>query len=174
MSFWSKSATETNQTIYAIIICQIPNSLRINAAQLRACVYIYNRQFNSFRAPTLWFIDLLLLATFNTLFWVYVSCFHEKTDKTQKYSMSAIFVWYENSRRRLLGAQSINSERVSLTKLSVAYAFRRAFRSRSFIFKLVEMFLSVLDFVPWIMKRIIHLQRFHEELPNIYITFSKL
>ena len=47
-----------------------------------------------------------------------------------------------------MGAQSINSERASLTKLSVAYAFRRAFRSRSFIFKLVEMFLSVLDFVP--------------------------
>ena len=119
-------------------------------------------------------IWLSLLAIFNTLFWVYANLFHEKTDKTRKYSKSAILVWYENSRRRLLGAQSINSERVSLTKLSVAYAFRRAFRSRSFIFKLVEMFLSVLDFVPWIMKRIIHLQRFHEELPNIYITFSKL
>ena len=31
-------------------------SLSINA--LRACVYIYIRQLSSFRAPTLWFIDL--------------------------------------------------------------------------------------------------------------------
>ena len=31
-------------------------------------------------------------------------------DKTRKYSKSAIFVWYEYGRRRLLGAQSINTE----------------------------------------------------------------
>ena len=55
-------------------------------------------------------IWLSLLAIFNTLFWVYVNFFHEKTDKTRKYSKSAIFLWYENGRRRLLGAQSINSE----------------------------------------------------------------
>ena len=34
----------------------------INA--LRACVYIYIRQLSSFRAPTLWFIDLTV-ATFH-------------------------------------------------------------------------------------------------------------
>ena len=58
-------------------------------------------------------IWLSLLAIFNTLFWVYVNLFHEKTDKTWKYSKSAIFVWYENGCRRLLGAQSINTERAS-------------------------------------------------------------
>ena len=57
---------------------------------------------------------LSLLAIFNTLFWVYANLFHEKTDKTRKYSKSAIFVWYENGRRWLLGAQSINTERVSI------------------------------------------------------------
>ena len=45
--------------------------------------------------------------------------FHKKTDKTRKYSKSVIFVWYENSRWRLLGAQSINTERASLN--SIAY-----------------------------------------------------
>ena len=38
------------------------SSLSINA--LRACVYIYIRQLSSFRAPTLWFIDLSV-ATFH-------------------------------------------------------------------------------------------------------------
>ena len=59
-------------------------------------------------------IWLSLLAIFNALFWVYASCFQEKTDKTRKYSKSAILLWYENGRRRFLGAQSINTERASL------------------------------------------------------------
>ena len=45
--------------------------------------------------------------------------FHEKTDKTQKYSKSGISVlqkWYKNGRRRLLGAQSINTKKASLTQ----------------------------------------------------------
>ena len=88
-------------------------SLTINA--LRAYVYIYIWQLSSFRAPTLWFIDPTV-ATCNTLFWVYANFFHEKMDKTRKYSKSAIFVWYENGHRRLLGAQSINTERTSLRK----------------------------------------------------------
>ena len=33
---------------------------------------------------------LLLLAIFNTLFWVYVIFFHKKTDKTRKYLKSTI------------------------------------------------------------------------------------
>ena len=42
--------------------------------------------------------------------------FHENSDKTRiKYSKSAIFVWHENDCRRLFGAQSINTERVTLT-----------------------------------------------------------
>ena len=34
---------------------------------------------------------------------------------SQKYSKSAFFIWYENGRQHLLGAQSINTERASLT-----------------------------------------------------------
>ena len=42
-----------------------------------------------------------------------LSSFTRKRTK-QKYSKSAIFVWYENGRRQLLGAQSIDTERASL------------------------------------------------------------
>ena len=59
-------------------------------------------------------IWLSLLAIFNTLFWLYANLFHEKTDKTRKYWKSAIFLWYKDGRRRLLGAQSINTESASL------------------------------------------------------------
>ena len=55
-------------------------------------------------------IWLSLLVIFNTAFWIYAFLFHEKTGKTREYSKSAIFVWYKNGRRWLLGAQSINSE----------------------------------------------------------------
>ena len=59
----------------------------------------------------------LLVAIFNTLFWVYANFFHEKTDKTQTYSKFAIFVCYENGRRRLLGAQSINTEELVFERM---------------------------------------------------------
>ena len=55
-------------------------------------------------------IWLLLLAIFNTLFWVYANLFHGKTDKTWKYWKFASFVWYKNGCRRFLGVQSINSD----------------------------------------------------------------
>ena len=42
-------------------------------------------------------------------------CFHEKMGKTREYSKPAIFVWYQNGRQGLLGAQSINSVRVKRT-----------------------------------------------------------
>ena len=69
-------------------------------------------------------IWLSLLAIFNTLFWVYVDFVHDKTDKTRKYSKSAIFLW------RLLGAQSINTEslfkccRFTLSKNLCSLAWR--------------------------------------------------
>ena len=71
---------------------------------LRARVYIYIRQLSSFRAPTLCLsIWLSLLAIFNTLFWVYANIFHEKTDKTRKYSKAAISVSYEMPSPRATG-----------------------------------------------------------------------
>ena len=91
----------------------IRGSLSIYA--LCACVYIYIRQLSSFRAPKLWF-NHLTVATCHIQYTFLSLChfFHEITDKTRKYSKSAIFVWYENGRRRLLGAQNINTERASL------------------------------------------------------------
>ena len=60
-------------------------------------------------------IWLSLLAIFNTLFWVYVHfSFHEKTDKTRKYSEVHHF--------RMLGVQSINTERASLSWWSAVFA----------------------------------------------------
>ena len=63
-------------------------------------------------------IWLSLLAIFTTLFWVYANFCHEKTDKTRKYSKSAIYVGYKNGRRRLLGAQSINTDRAAVAPVS--------------------------------------------------------
>ena len=54
-------------------------------------------------------IWLSLLAIFDQLFWVYADLFHEKTNKTREFSKSAIFIWYENGCRRLLGVQSITA-----------------------------------------------------------------
>ena len=76
------------------------SSLSINA--LHACVYIYIRKLSSFRAPTLWFIDLTV-----------ASCHIQYTRSL------TIFVWYKNGRRHLVGAQSINTERVSWTVTGV-------------------------------------------------------
>ena len=66
---------------------------------------------------------LSLLAIFNAIFWASFNAFflsfffflffsRENVQNT-KNSKSAIFIWYENGRRRLLGAQSINTERAS-------------------------------------------------------------
>ena len=93
-------------------------SLSIKA--LHACVYIYIRQLSSFRAPTLWFIDLNVTTCHiqYSFFWVYHFFFHEKTDKAWKFSKSTIFIWYANGCRRFLGVQSINTERAALIVFS--------------------------------------------------------
>ena len=60
-------------------------------------------------------IWLSLLAIFNTLFGVYgISFFTRKRTKDENTRKSSFFVIYENGRRRLRGAQSINTERASL------------------------------------------------------------
>ena len=64
----------------------------------RACVY---RQLSSFRAPTLWFIDLTL-ATCHIQSTCLSLC---QLDKTP----SPPFSYDENGRRRLVGAQSIKT-----------------------------------------------------------------
>ena len=71
---------------------------------LHACVYIYIRQLSSFRASTLWFIDLTVVTCLIKihLFWVYANCFSWENHNTWKYLKSAIFTWYENGRWQLL------------------------------------------------------------------------
>ena len=96
MALWSWSLSCSNKGLTletTAVICflrRLVDSLSINV--LHACVYIYIRQLSSFRAATLWFIDLTvaILAIFNALFVVYANFFHVKTDKIRKYSKSAI------------------------------------------------------------------------------------
>ena len=130
----SHAVTSTNmtriETISGSLKCVKRSFLTVN--NLLACVYIYICQLSSFRAPTLWLIDLTV-ATCHIQYTFLSLCqfFHEKMDKTLKYSKSAIFVLYENGRRRSLGAQSINSERasfkgaVSATPLFFVYIWER-------------------------------------------------
>ena len=62
----------------------------LRGSPARMCLYLHP-QLSSFRAPTLWFINLIVAtAIFNTLFWVYANFFHEKTDKTRKWPPSVI------------------------------------------------------------------------------------
>ena len=63
---------------------------------------------SSFRAPTLWYIDLTV-ATWH------IQLHFSELMLRREYSKSAFFVWHENGRRRLLGAQSINSESFSIS-----------------------------------------------------------
>ena len=91
------------------------------AFALLASVYIYIRKLSSFRAPTLWFIDLTVATchiqyTFMSLCQFFFFFFsRENGTKHENTPTSAMFVWHENGRRWLLGAQSINTERATLS-----------------------------------------------------------
>ena len=72
----------------------------------RLCLYLHPfQQLSSFRAPTLWFIDLTVATCYiqNTFLSLY-QFFHEKMDKTRNTRM------VKNGCRQLLGMQSINTE----------------------------------------------------------------
>ena len=95
-------------------VCEFKNwsSLSINA--LNACVSIYIPPLSSCRAPMLWFINLTVTTCHiqYTFLSLNGNLSHKKTDKIWKYSKSA----YENDHRRLVGVQSINTERTSLSQ----------------------------------------------------------
>ena len=77
--------------------------------------YIYIRQLSYFRVPTLGFIDLTVATChIQCNFLSLCQFFSQENGQNTKICESAIFVWYENGRRRSLGAQSINTERASL------------------------------------------------------------
>ena len=83
---------------------------------LHACVFIiYIWQLGSFRASTLWFIDLTVASCH--IQYTFLSSLHffftRKWTKHEN-TRSAIFLGYENSCRRLWGAQSINTGGASL------------------------------------------------------------
>ena len=87
-------------------------SLKKLSHALHACVYIYIWQLSSFRASMLWFIDLIVATYYIQYTFLSLCQFfsQENIYKIQKYLKATIFVWYENSHRRLLGAQSSNTE----------------------------------------------------------------
>ena len=93
-------------------IINVRSSLNTNAMQNR--VIFISQQLSSFRSPTLWFIHLTVTTCHIQYTFLSLShLFHEKMDKTWKYTKSAIFMWYKNGRRRFLGVQSINTDRAS-------------------------------------------------------------
>ena len=85
-------------------------------------------------------IWLSLPAIFNTLFWVYIIFFTRKRTKHENARSPPFSHDTKNGRRRLLGAQSINTERASLIG-DFRVAFRLCFKARpsakSFIWKWV-------------------------------------
>ena len=84
------------------------SSLSINA--LRACVYIYIRQLSSFRAHTLWFINLTV-ATCHIQYTFLSLCQFVSRENGQ--NTRILQVRHFCIIRRLVGAQSINTERGS-------------------------------------------------------------
>ena len=89
------------------------SSLSINALHIR--LYIYIRQLSSFRAPTLWLIDLAI-ATCHIQYTFLSLCqlFLRENRQNTKIPEVCLFVCCENDCWRLLGAQSINTERTAL------------------------------------------------------------
>ena len=88
------------------LICIHSHGTKINNDQnnaLHACVYIYTRLLSSFRAPTLWFVNLTV-ATCHIQYTFLSLCqfFSRQNGQNTK-----ILVSYQNGRRQLLGAQSI-------------------------------------------------------------------
>ena len=82
--------------------------------QLMLCgepVFIFTSGSSALRAPTLWFIDLTV-ATYHIQYTFLSLCHFFSRENGQNTKM--LEVSYENGRRRLLGAQSINTERASL------------------------------------------------------------
>ena len=113
--FGNKTTEATQTTVCAGTPTSSRSSPSINA--LRACVYIYIRQLSSFRAPTLWFIHVTV-ATCHIQYTFLSLCrflfFKRKRTKHENTRSPPFSLRYENGHRRLLGAQSINTERTAL------------------------------------------------------------
>ena len=108
--------------IIFLILCRLPNLwfclMKLSLLILCAPVFIFTSGSSAHLGRphcglSIW---LSLLAIFNTRFWGYVNYFTRKRTKHEN-TRSAFFVWYENGRRRLLGAQSINTESAVCSEL---------------------------------------------------------
>ena len=76
-------------------------------------IFIFTSGSSALRAPMLWFIDLTVATwyiQYTFLCQFFFSSFFLLFFSDMKTDKSAIFVWHENGRRRLLGAQSINRQ----------------------------------------------------------------
>ena len=95
----NNTSWKRNSQTPGLLTGSLRSSLSLDALCVRA--YISIRQLSSFRASTLWFLDLAV-ATCHiqyTFLSLHQFLFHGKTDKTRKYSKSAIFEGYEVTRR---------------------------------------------------------------------------
>ena len=134
-NYWSLAAR-----VITTLTTPLVSLKRLNA--LRACVYIYIRQLISFRAPTLWFIDLTV-ATCHIQY-TFLSYgrhfFHEKTDKTRKCSMSPTFSYHTKMTADInTGAQGINTERASLTLIPLIWKmFVKSVRRSVFCYNIMR------------------------------------
>ena len=98
--------TKTQRTCrYVVLLLTDAFKEPLSITALLTRIYIYIRQLSSFGAHS---------AIFVTLFWVYVNFSRENGQNTKILEVRH-FVWYENGRLRLLAAQSITTERASLT-----------------------------------------------------------
>ena len=93
---------------------------RLSVLMLCAPVFIFTSGFSALlgRPRCGLLIWLSLLAIFNTLFWVYVNFFQEKTDKTRKYSEVCHFRMILRKWPLTVIRRAEQSERVSLTSPS--------------------------------------------------------
>ena len=68
---------------------------RNSSVLMMLCAFVFIFTSGSWALLVVYRSDCRLLPCSIHFFWVYANVFHEKTDKTRKYSKSAIFVWYK-------------------------------------------------------------------------------
>ena len=123
-----------------LLACFPWSSLTVNAVRP---VFIFTSSSSALLgrprcALSIW---LSLLAVFNTLFWVYANLFVFTRKRTKHENTS--HVWYQNSRGRLLGAQS--SERAPLNSLMVCLS--ACLSSQAILYWLIDWLIDWFDLI---------------------------
>ena len=99
-----------------ILLYILASIKKLSVIMLCMPVFIFTSGSSTlFRAPTLWFIDLSLLAIFNTLFWVYAAFCFRRNSKQTKHKNTQHLPFSYHMKMATKGAESIRTERASLT-----------------------------------------------------------